>query len=80
MSQKTHHYSNGEITIVWQPELCKHSKICWKGLNAVFDPGKRPWINPNAAATDVIIEQVQKCPSGALSFFMNNEAASNNTI
>ena len=21
-------YSNGELTIVWQPELCRHAGIC----------------------------------------------------
>lgn len=21
-------YSNGELTIVWQPELCRHTGIC----------------------------------------------------
>jgi hypothetical protein len=29
--------------------------------------------------TERIIEQVRKCPSGALSYFMNNEDASANT-
>lgn len=79
MSKTTHHYSNDEVTIVWQPELCKHSKLCWKGLNEVFDPAKRPWINPNAASTDAIVKQVQQCPSGALSYFMNEDAGTGNT-
>lgn len=25
-------YSNGEMTIIWQPELCKHAGICVKML------------------------------------------------
>ena len=31
------------------------------------------WINPHGASSEKIIEQVKKCPSGALSFFYNNE-------
>ena len=31
-------YTNGEITVVWQPHMCIHSKKCWKGLLPVFDP------------------------------------------
>lgn len=69
-------YTNGEVTIVWKPATCIHSTICWKratGLPEVFNPMERPWVKPEGATTELIIEQVQKCPSGALSFFMNNE-------
>ena len=76
MNDITKKYSNGEVTIVWKPGLCIHSKICWdkiNGLPLVFDPSKRPWIIAEAAPTDKIVEQVNKCPSGALSYFMNAE-------
>jgi uncharacterized Fe-S cluster protein YjdI len=65
-------YSNGEITVVWQPEVCIHSKLCWKGLLNVFNPQKRPWVNIDGASTEEIREQVSKCPSGALSYFDND--------
>ena len=67
-------YSNGEITIVWKPEECIHSTMCWKGatgLLEVFDPREKPWIKPERATTERIIEQIKKCPSGALSFYYN---------
>jgi uncharacterized Fe-S cluster protein YjdI len=67
MPQKTHHYSNGEITVVWKPGICIHSAICFKGLAGVFDPRRKPWIDMSKAETAQIIEQVKKCPSGALS-------------
>ena len=60
-------YSNGEITVVWQPTLCVHSGICARGLPLVFDPRRRPWIDATAATTAEILAQVAKCPSGALS-------------
>ena len=73
MEDITREYSNGEVTIVWKPGLCIHSGICFKGLPGVFDPRRRPWIIPTNANTQQIIEQVKLCPSGALSFFINNE-------
>jgi uncharacterized Fe-S cluster protein YjdI len=73
MPKTTHTYTNGEVTIVWKPNDCTHSTRCWKGLKEVFDPRKRPWIEPTGATTQQIIEQVKKCPSGALSYYMNNE-------
>ncbi len=68
MSVEKHRYSNGEVTVVWQPKLCMHSGNCVRGLPSVFDNSQRPWVNIFGATTDEIINQVQKCPSGALSF------------
>ncbi|MBP0904461.1 (4Fe-4S)-binding protein [Mariniflexile gromovii] len=70
---KIKEYTNGETTVVWEAEKCIHSAICAKGLPQVFQPRERPWIKIDAAKTDAIIETVKKCPSGALSFYMNNE-------
>ena len=60
-------YSNGEVTIVWQPKLCIHSGICVKTLPKVYNTKERPWIKPENATTQELIDQVSKCPSGALS-------------
>ena len=70
-------YTNNEVTVVWQPEKCIHSKVCWTGLSEVFDPKKRPWINIQGSTTEKIIQQVRHCPSGALSYYMNDQAAAN---
>jgi uncharacterized Fe-S cluster protein YjdI len=40
-------------------------------LPGVFDPRRRPWIDPAQSDTATIIDQIKKCPSGALSYFMN---------
>lgn len=70
----TKEYSNGEITVVWQSGLCIHSKNCWKGLPQVFDPeNNSPWVDINAATSNEIMAQVDKCPSGALSYYKNSE-------
>jgi len=66
-------YTNGEITVVWQPHLCIHSTACFRGLPEVFDPSRRPWVAIGAASTQAIRDQVARCPSGALSTFMNAE-------
>lgn len=66
MSEKR--YSNEELTVVWQPEKCIHSTLCWRSLIRVFDPRKRPWVNMAGAPSDSIKATVEKCPSGALSY------------
>lgn len=83
MENLTKHYSNGKLTIVWKPDLCIHSKKCWhavEGLPAVFHPATRPWITPEQASNERIIEQVNKCPSGALSYFFNDAVAEKETV
>lgn len=74
MPKETFRYSNKDITIIWRPNICIHSKICWHGLKEVFDPARRPWILQDAAASQTIMEQIDKCPSGALSYVINEMA------
>jgi uncharacterized Fe-S cluster protein YjdI len=71
--EKSIRYSNDELTVVWQPEMCSHSKHCWKELGEVFKPSERPWVNMQGASAEKIKEQIDKCPSGALSYFKKGE-------
>jgi putative redox protein len=75
---KTLHYTNGAVTVFWKPDLCKHSGRCVFGLPSVFNVSKHPWINMQGASTEEIVQQVNQCPTGALSFQMN-DAANKNT-
>ncbi|HRD58641.1 MAG TPA: (4Fe-4S)-binding protein [Ferruginibacter sp.] len=77
MEEITKRYTNGELSIVWQPDRCIHSKKCWKGLPQVFNPNEKPWIKADAASNEAIIQQVSQCPSKALSYFMNNDLKAN---
>jgi len=75
MAPKKFKYSNGEVTILWQPELCIHSGRRVRGLPEVFKPKEKPWITPKDSTTEKIIAQVKKCPSGALSYYMNDDGS-----
>lgn len=74
----TNKYGNDEITIHWKPSLCIHSKNCWKNLPEVFNPRERPWIKAGAIETKKITEQIDKCPSGALSYTYHNKTNTTN--
>jgi uncharacterized Fe-S cluster protein YjdI len=73
MKELTKEYTNGEITVIWKPNICTHSTKCFNGLPQVFDPKSRPWITPEGASSEEIIRQVGICPSGALTFTLNKE-------
>ncbi len=69
----TKNYTNGDITVVWKPDLCSHSAKCFNGLPEVFDPREKPWVMLSGSDTNTIINQVNHCPSGALSYFRNKD-------
>ena len=52
--------------------MCIHSGICARGLPEVFKPREKPWITPEGISSQEIIDQVAKCPSGALSIEYND--------
>lgn len=66
-------YSNNEITIKWQPKKCQHAAICIGTLPKVYAPELSPWITIENATTKELKDQINKCPSGALSFHENNK-------
>ncbi len=61
-------YTNGEITVRWEPGKCIHSTNCTRNLLSVFNPRIKPWINMEGGTTEQIIATVEQCPSGALSW------------
>lgn len=66
-------YTNNEITVFWKPAQCIHATTCFRELIEVFNPGKRPWVNINAAPSNRIIEVVKKCPTQALEWKYNKD-------
>lgn len=77
MKDVTKHYSNDDLTIAWKPAKCIHAGECVKALPNVYKPDEKPWIQIENATTEELKNQIKKCPTGALSYTMNNQE--NNT-
>jgi putative redox protein len=66
-------YTNDDITVVWKPELCKHSGRCVMQLPKVFNLKTKPWVTITGADSETIKNQVNNCPTGALSWIPNED-------
>lgn len=63
-----HRFDGEKLTITYDDEVCTHAGMCVRGLPAVFDADRQPWINPDGADVDQAIATVKSCPSGALQY------------
>ena len=68
----THEYNAGEITVLWKPKVCIHAGVCVKMLPKVYNPKDRPWIKTENATAEELKNQIEHCPSGALSYKLNS--------
>lgn len=67
-------YTNGDFTVVWKHKKWIHSGICVQLLPEVYDPNDKPWIKPANATNEQLTSQIDKCPSGALSYRIAGES------
>jgi uncharacterized Fe-S cluster protein YjdI len=68
MAKRLQVYQSEQIVVTFDPNLCVHSGRCLAGLPAVFDVGRRKWIEVTAAPADDIARVIERCPSGALGY------------
>ena len=66
-------FSNREITVTYEPRCCINAELCARQLSNVFRQYVIPWIHLEGESTDRIIEQVKRCPSGALKYSLNQK-------
>lgn len=61
-------YENDEIMVFWNPKMCQHAAKCVGGNPQVFEPKRRPWVDPSKASAKEIAEIIERCPSKALQY------------
>jgi CDGSH-type Zn-finger protein/uncharacterized Fe-S cluster protein YjdI len=84
MESKVCEFGSDEIKVTYDVKRCIHAAECVKGLPEVFNPKRRPWVDPDAALVDDIATVISRCPTGALSIeYLDGrepEAADENTV
>jgi uncharacterized Fe-S cluster protein YjdI len=59
-------YRGEAVDVSFDPARCRHAAECLRGLPAVFDAKRRPWILPDGAEPGDVMRVVARCPTGAL--------------
>ncbi|MDA8886785.1 (4Fe-4S)-binding protein [Bacteroidia bacterium] len=66
-------YKNENIIIHWYQSKCIHAGVCVRSLPNVYNPEERPWIKIENASTEELKAQIDRCPSGALSYTLKKD-------
>lgn len=75
MADKTYTYDGDDLTVTYDLTRCIHAAECVRGLPEVFDPDRKPWVNPDAASADAVAEVIHRCPTGALHYTRHDGGA-----
>jgi len=61
-------YRGKDIEVSFDLDQCVHIGECLRGLPHVFKLKRRPWVLPDEADVEAVVETVLRCPSGALQY------------
>ena len=59
-------YKNRDISVSFDAKQCINSQLCAKGLSSVVRNSLLPWNDVDSVESKRILNQIRKCPSGAL--------------
>lgn len=71
MNSNVYTYDGDDVTVIWDRARCIHAEACVQGLPSVFNPERRPWIDPDQADPAAVTAVVPQCPTGALHLTQN---------
>ena len=66
MTRRT--YRGTDVEVSFDSDLCIHATECVRGLPAVFDRHRRPWVLADNATAEEVSAVIERCPSGALQY------------
>ena len=82
IKRKPRVYEGERISVQYDSAVCMHAAECVRsGLTQVFNKQARPWVNADGSSPERIIDVIERCPSGALTYtFVQPEVAETNRV
>ena len=72
MEEKIIRYPGVDLTVTYDVKRCIHAGECVRGLPEVFDPDRKPWVDPDRAQADDVAAVIRRCPTGALKYLRHD--------
>jgi CDGSH-type Zn-finger protein/uncharacterized Fe-S cluster protein YjdI len=66
--QQKFQFKGEQIDVEWDGRLCIHIAECGQSEGDVFVSGRQPWCMPDVANVEEVVDIVERCPSGALTY------------
>ena len=66
--KKVFTYDGADADVHWDGRLCIHIGECGRANNELFVGGRQPWCQPNLVSAPEVVDVVQRCPTGALTY------------
>lgn len=64
----TFDYPGQDVDVTWDRRLCIHIGECGRAQGELFVAGRKPWCQPDAISLAVVVDVVERCPTGALTY------------
>lgn len=65
-SPKIRTWKGADVDVTYDARLCLHVGECGRADNALFVGGRQSWCDPDAVDVDVVMDTINRCPTGAL--------------
>ncbi len=66
--KKVFKYEGAKADVHWDGRLCIHIGECGRANNDLFVGGRQPWCQPDLVSPLEVVEVVERCPTGALTY------------
>jgi CDGSH-type Zn-finger protein len=80
MSDKVVRFAGDAAEVTWDGRLCIHVAECGRAENDLFQGGRKPWCQPDLVTIDEVVEVVERCPTGALTYTVEGTAETNTVV
>ncbi len=76
MSKAKKRFSGKQVDVDWDGRLCIHIAECGRAKGELFVGGRDPWGQPDLVSQQEVIDVVERCPSGALTYAVKDGTVS----